>query len=494
MKIVLFAILVGLAMSHTPILAQTKDSVVQFKVYGNCEQCKARIEKAAKIKGVKKADWNVDSKMLSLVFNPSMVSVETVQNKILSAGHDVENKKATNAAYYQLPGCCQYRKETPGIEKDTLIQQSGKDTANKTFKSKVVKGVVVEETKKGVFKPLSGANVIWLENRAGSLTNTEGIFTMNTFEGGMHLIVSYAGFSPDTILVNNTDGLRIILAANKMLSEVTVTSKLRADYLSSLTPVRTEIITDKELLKAACCNLSESFETNPSVDVTYNDAVTGTKQIQLLGLSGNYTQLTVENLPGPRGIATPWGLNYIAGPWIESIQLSKGVGSVVNGYESIAGQINIQLKQPSEKEKLSVNAYVNDFGKTDFNLLLSKMINKNWSSALLVHDDYFGNKNLDMNHDGFRDLPTGNLFAVLNRWEYINKNGLQFHGGIKWVNDNKIGGQVNFNPSVDKFTTNSYGLGILANREEAYAKIGYIFPAIIGNTSSAKFLFWIYSI
>src|SRR5678816_2734910 len=133
-------------------------------------------------------------------------------------------------------------------------------------------------------------------------------------------------------------------------------------------PFRTAIITKKELLKAACCNLSESFETNPSVDVSYNDAVTGSKQIQLLGLAGNYTQVTVENLPGPRGLATPLGLNAVAGPWVESIQLTKGIGSVANGYESIAGQINVELRKPENSDRLFANAYVNDQGKTDLNL------------------------------------------------------------------------------------------------------------------------------
>ena len=169
-------------------------------------------------------------------------------------------------------------------------------------------------------------------------------------------------------------------------------------------------MTGSELLKAACCNLSESFETNPSVDVSYNDAVTGSKQIQLLGLSGNYTQLTVENLPGPRGIATPLGLNSIAGPWIESIQLTKGVGSVANGYESIAGQINVELKKPENSEQLLANIYVNTAGKTDLNLNLSKKIGRNWSTGLLLHDDFLANKKMDYNKDGFRDLPTGNNF------------------------------------------------------------------------------------
>jgi len=163
-----------------------------------------------------------------------------------------------------------------------------------------------------------------------------------------------------------------------------VFSRNIGSFIPLTSTIRTQVMTGTELLKAACCNLSESFETNPSVDVSFNDAVTGSKQIQLLGLSGNYTQLTVENLPGPRGIATILGLNSIAGPWIESIQLTKGVGSVANGYESIAGQINVELKKPETAEKLLANIYVNDFGKTDLNLNLSHKLNSKCSTTLLL--------------------------------------------------------------------------------------------------------------
>jgi hypothetical protein len=234
------------------------------------------------------------------------------------------------------------------------------------------------------------------------------------------------------------------------------------------------MISSKDLLKAACCNLSESFETNPSVDVSYSDAVTGSKQIQLLGLAGIYTQLTVENLPGPRGIATPLGLNSIAGPWIESIQLSKGTGSVANGFESIAGQINVELKDPQTSEKLFLNGYLNGMGKTDLNANIAQHLNEKWSTIFLLHDDFLYNK-VDENKDGFRDLPTGNLFSAINKWKYDNQKGLQIHFGAKLLTDDKTGGEMNYNVS-DKLTTNSYGLGIKTNRYEGFAKIGYIFP------------------
>src|SRR5690606_3659073 len=204
-------------------------------------------------------------------------------------------------------------------------------------------------------------------------------------------------------------------------------------------PIRTQIMTDRELFKAACCNLSESFETNPSVDVSYNDAVTGSKQIQLLGLSGNYTQLTVENLPGPRGLATPMGLNTIAGTWVESIQLTKGIGSVANGFESIAGQINVELKKPETAEKVFANMYVNDRGKTDLNFILTQKVGQRWSTSLLLHDAFLTNKNVDFNNDGFRDQPTGNLFSAINRWRYDDGKGFMTQFGIKFLDDSRVG-------------------------------------------------------
>ncbi|HEV7620631.1 MAG TPA: TonB-dependent receptor, partial [Flavisolibacter sp.] len=290
------------------------------------------------------------------------------------------------------------------------------------------------------------------------------------------LIVSFSGYKSDTISVSPANEIKIILATGRQLQEVKVTTGRASTYINSFDPIRATIIGKNELFRAACCNLSESFETNPSVDVSYNDAVTGSKQIQLLGLSGTYTQLTVENLPGPRGLATSLGLNSIPGSWIESIQLIKGTGSVANGYESIAGQINVELKKPQTSEKLFANIYENDFGKTDFNLNLSQKPGKKWSTVLLLHDDFLNNKGLDFNKDGFRDLPTGNLFSAVNRWTYENNKGLMSQFGIKILDDKKTGGQVNYDPSQDKYSSSVYGLGINTKRIEGFGKLGYVFP------------------
>jgi outer membrane receptor protein involved in Fe transport len=489
MKFIIASILLSslLFLSHIDSFGQSKkDSSVSFKVFGACELCKERIEKAAKGKGISTVDWNVNTKMLSLTFDPSRTTLEKVHDRIAGVGHDTYLKKADDAVYNALHGCCHYREiEEPASEAShqphTAIEQHS-DSASITTQfpentqpGHLVTGVVLEEDKKGNFKPLAGASIIWLGTEAGTTSDSSGFFSIRSPQNGNRLIVSYAGFRSDTITILSHQELKVVLATGKQLNEVRVTASRASTYINAYDPFRKAVMTQKELLKAACCNLSESFETNPSVDVSFNDAVTGSKQIQLLGLSGNYSQLTVENLPGPRGLATPLGLNSIPGTWVESIQLIKGTGSVINGYESIAGQINVELKKPATTEQLYANVYTNDFGKTDLNLNLAKKVGKRWSTALLLHDA-FGNKKMDFNKDAFRDLPTGNLFSGINRWSFDNEKGFMMQFGLKLLNDEKTGGEVDFNSSKDKLTTNNYGLEIDIKRKEAFAKIGYVFP------------------
>jgi len=390
---------------------------------------------------------------------------------VADRGHDNDFEKAKDAVYQALPSCCAYRSK---------ITATGQPVTGSVAvilaENQLVKGVVMEENKQGSFVPLTGATVQWLGSNAAVTTDSSGVFSIRSVKDINQLVISYVGYKADTILVSNATEMKVIMATGKQLNEVTVTSRMRSTYLSSLSPIRTQVMTERELFKAACCNLGESFETNPSVDVSYNDAVTGSKQIQLLGLSGNYTQLTVESLPGPRGLATAFGLNFIPGPFVESIQLSKGVGSVVNGFESIAGQINVELKKPQTAERVYANAYINDMAKTDLNLVLTKKLNDRWSTALMLHDNFQARADVDYNKDGFRDNTTGNLFAAVNRWNYNGIKGFESQLGFKILVDDITGGQTGFRPKQDQGSNSIYGLGIKTNRYELYAKAGYVFP------------------
>jgi len=453
--------------SHTFAQADQKINFTDttFKVFGACEMCKGRIEDALKLKGISKAIWDVDTKLLSIQFDAKKISLDKIENTIVAVGHDLVNKKAKDFIYQDLPDCCHYR------DLETHHDDHPKESNNVSQ----ITGVVLQESNNGKFEPFMNASVYWAGTNTGVRTDSFGVFKIS-INPIKKLVISYVGFKSDTITIENVKDFKVVLAAKNQLNEVTVFSRNVGSFIPLTSNIRTQVMTGTELLKAACCNLSESFETNPSVDVSFNDAVTGSKQIQLLGLSGIYTQLTVENLPGPRGLATILGLNSIAGPWIESIQLTKGVGSVANGYESIAGQINVELKKPETAEKLLANIYVNDFGKTDLNLSLSHKLNSKWSTALLLHDDFLNNKNIDFNKDGFRDLPTGNQLSLVNRFKYDNSNGFLSQFGYKILNDQKIGGQTTFDPSSHKGTTHHYGLGINTERYEVFGKIGYIFP------------------
>ncbi|OQX97263.1 MAG: hypothetical protein B6I20_12985 [Bacteroidetes bacterium 4572_117] len=226
-------------------------------------------------------------------------------------------------------------------------------------------------------------------------------------------------------------------------------------------------------LQAACCNLSESFETNPSVDVSFTDAVTGTRQIMMLGLAGPYTQITRESIPDVRGFSAIYGLSYIPGPWIEGIQLIKGTGSVANGYESIAGQINVELRKPESMDKLFFNAYANEGGRLEANLNLQQDINNRWKTGLLLHASNNASKH-DKNKDGFLDNPLSEQYIALNRWKFSSNNGLHFQAGVKGTYIDKIGGQLAFDLENDEGTTNAWGMHLQMKRLEGWTKIGKV--------------------
>ncbi|MGZ3938500.1 MAG: TonB-dependent receptor domain-containing protein [Flavisolibacter sp.] len=467
MRFIKYTAIILLSLVGSMVKAQSnyKDTTVSFKVFGVCVQCERRIEKSLKIKGVESAKWDVNTKMATVSYLPDVISLDGLYKTVESVGHDTEKEKADDEVYKALPECCHYREMANLQETTTFDPGDGEH----------IRGIVVEEIH-GQPNPLAGATVSVLGTSKTVVTNPHGEFLLHGAGNGK-LLISYAGLKSDTVAINGLKDIEITMVRKSDLKGVviTATARKRTSFIDSGSPFGTTIITKKELLKAACCNLSESFETNPSVDVSYNDAATGSKQIQLLGLAGIYTQLTVENLPGPRGLATPLGLNSIAGPWVESMQLIKGTGSVVNGYESIAGQINVELKKPREAERLYLNGYVNSMGKTDFNLNLAHRVNDKWSTAFLLHDDFLYNKT-DFNKDGFRDLPTGNQFSGVHRWQYVGDKGLMSQFGVKMLIDSKVGGQLAFDPSNDKLTTRHYGLGFDTKRYEAFGKLGYVFP------------------
>src|SRR5688572_10354235 len=250
--------------------------------------------------------------------------------------------------------------------------------------SQQLMGLVVQKDGQGMEEALPGASVYWLGTTKGTGTAENGIFMIDRVPGKNQLIVSFAGFKTDTVIVTNQTNIKVLLQSEQ-LREVTIEGWKPTTGLDHARGINTVVMLEKELFKAACCNLSESFETNPAVDVAFTDAITGTRQIQMLGLSGPNTLISVENMPGVRGLASSQGIQFIPGSWINSIEVTKGVGSVVNGYESIDGQINVELKKPQESEKLFINAYVNQSGRMEGNANVTVMAGKKWATTFLFH-------------------------------------------------------------------------------------------------------------
>lgn len=332
-----------------------------------------------------------------------------------------------------------------------------------------VRGVV----KDSAGAPLPGANVAWVNTKIFTVTAEDGSFSVDKPKDSETLVISYIGFENDTIHVDSENvKLEIVLREGLSLGEVNVvrrrfgTTKLRSSAMN------VDIISSAELSRAACCNLGESFVTNPSVDVSYSDAATGAKQIKLLGLSGTYVQMMTENIPNYRGAAAPYGLGYVPGPWMQSIQVSKGSSSVKNGYESITGQINVEFKKPQlpEADWVSANLFASSTGRYEANADATLKLSKRWSTSLLAH---YENETMahDANHDGFADIPRVEQYNLWNRWAYMGDHYV-FQAGIKALSEWRNSGQVNHggNPGQEL-----YKIGIDTRRYEAFTKNAYIF-------------------
>ncbi|WP_400191702.1 TonB-dependent receptor domain-containing protein [Hymenobacter sp. B81] len=336
-----------------------------------------------------------------------------------------------------------------------------------TNSTQAVRGEITDAASRA---PLPGAVVRWLGTSHAATTDAQGQFVLprpvQATDG--RLIVNALGYGADTIAPGAY--VRVALRGSNELQEV----KVEAEALSysALTPTHTQVISSRDLTKSACCNLAESFETNASVEVSTSDAASGAKQIQLLGLDGAYSLLTVDNLPALRGLSTPYRLNYLAGPWIESIDIIKGMGSVVNGYESISGQVNVRLLEPDQTDRLLLNAYVNDFGKFDVNVNTSARLSPQLSTALMLHADHLGTR-VDRNRDGFLDLPLATQYNLMNKWKYKSGRAVVSELGVGALRETRQGGQLDFRPEAGN---RHYGITQQTDRYTAYNKTSYTWP------------------
>lgn len=345
-------------------------------------------------------------------------------------------------------------------------QVSAQDTTTRKIEGQVV------ENKTG--EALTGANVIGLPGPVATQTAEDGRFSLPAL-GIERIAVSYVGFASDTLNIEAGDRpLTIRLSESQVLDEIVIESRIKSTELDMMSTLNTQKIGSKELMKAACCNLSESFETTPSVDVGFTDAVSGYKQIQMLGLTGAHTAFTRENIPDVRGLATITGLTFTPGAWVESMQLSKGAGSVVNGFEGTAGQINVEWHKPFEEKspRLYLNGYQSIQGRSEGNLVWNHNFDHGLSTNLLLHGSSNWLQN-DNNNDGFLDNPLGNNFVGANRWFLFNEKGYELQAGVKVVVAEQQGGQGS--KIVPETVLNRWQYDQEMTRIEAWAKLGKLF-------------------
>ena len=341
-----------------------------------------------------------------------------------------------------------------------------------------LKGMIMDQENPKDNLGVAGATINWLNTNIGAITNEKGWFTIPFKREYKKLVISYIGYKTDTIIIRDLTPIHHFITLENELKEITIRSKRDAVQKSLFATANTFTVNNDELLKAACCNLAESFETNPSIDVSFSDALTGTRQIQMLGLKSPYLQIMQENIPSIRGAAQAFGLTFTPGTWVESIQITKGAGSVVNGFESISGQINAELVKPFSDNKFFFNTYSSLNGRLELNTHFNRRVSEKWQTGLYIHGNYRGEK-FDKNDDNFLDAPLANQINVMNRWQYTDaQNGWVSFINIRFLNDEKQTGEINFNPTLDKGNTNSWGSEIDTKRFETSLKLGYVFPEI----------------
>ena len=340
------------------------------------------------------------------------------------------------------------------------------------FAQQFSKGTVVDEAN----LPLMGAEVYWNGTQIGVSTDDNGTFTLKRTENSNTLVISYIGYKTKTVKVTNSEALHIQLEPQSALEEVVVTQKRGNTMKSQWQVANLHTMSSGELLKAACCNLSESFSTNPSIDVNFSDAVTGNKQIKMLGLTSPYILMAEENIPAMRGASQAYGLSFVPGTWIESIQITKGAGSVINGYESISGQINYEIEKPINARPFFLNLYTSEDSQYELNAHTKVKLSDKWATSLLAHGNVRQRKS-DHNHDGFIDNPIGNQINLLNRWQYSNaEKGWVSFVNLNYMKDERQAGQIDYNPLTDKGTTNAWGSEVNSERFTLSNKTGYVFP------------------
>jgi outer membrane receptor for ferrienterochelin and colicins len=333
-----------------------------------------------------------------------------------------------------------------------------------------IRGVVQGADSTGT-KPLKNVKITLLRAGTTVYSNEDGTFEILLGKQQPDtLLFIAAGYRSDRLVVTRSDrflALNVVLVSGQLVREVVVSSAKNPHGISKLKTLHVEELTSAEFRKAACCNLSESFETNATIDVSMSDAISGAKKIQLLGLDAVYTQLQMENIPFLRGLESAFGMSVIPGTWLESIQITKGTGSVVNGYESMAGLVNLEFKKPKELPRIGLNIYQNRFGRSELNLQGGQQLSERWHMGLFASGAAVYGA-FDQNQDGFRDQAQSQIFNVLQRFSYQGPR-MEAQLGLQAYSDEKLGGQMSYTPAEPI----GYGMELASKHLSVFSKTGF---------------------
>lgn len=333
-------------------------------------------------------------------------------------------------------------------------------------------GKVLQIGENGDTSMVSNAAVQWLHTSIGTHTGADGKFNISRTKTDT-LVISFPTFLPDTVVIpRGQNFITVFLNTAHSLNEVSIVAR-DGSYIS-VQPILTQIISTEGLRRAACCNLAESFESSIAIDAEFADAVSGARQISMLGLAGKYSQILLENVPYIRMLSHQFGLGFVPGSWMESISLSKGTSSVVNGFESITGQINIDYKKPETNlERFFMNFYANSMGRGELAMNTRFPVGKNDKASgnflIFLGDQFF---QVDMNHDGFMDAPRSRQAQVMNRWDYKSPV-VEGRTMIDFIWDNRFGGQMGFSPNGVNFPE-TYGYTADNKRVDVITKNGFL--------------------
>ena len=332
-------------------------------------------------------------------------------------------------------------------------------------------------------EPLDAAIVKWINTTKGTITDEKGFFEIRRDNiTDMRLVVSYTGYKTDTVEVGERNFIEVTIHPNATTDLIQVEDEMSSTYFENVTS-KTEVITSQELVKDACCDLSGCFGRNSSVEVAVTDIITDSKELKILGLEGVYTQILTDNMPLFSGLNVKYGVSSIPGTLIDKITVSKGSNSVLHGYESISGIMNVLLRDFDNSDKLLVNAFLNSMLEKQVNMNFAQNTGKLWNTFASFHSAQKSNR-IDENSDGFLDNPLTTRYVLYNKWKYSDsKSKTEFNIAGRYWNEERVGGQDFFNIDTDEGGNNVYGQTVKINSFEGYSR----YSKMLTGKSSMKF-------